>query len=93
MTDQQLTPGQKLCGVSFNPGQRKDVADIKQTFAVMVDFIGSLAERDPDDYEFNMVAHAALQSLMSAQMWAVKAATWFPEQPAIDHRQLQLPLN
>lgn len=38
-TEKQLTRGQQVMSVSFNPGQREDVAAIKQIFADAFDEI------------------------------------------------------
>ena len=75
MTEQtELTIGQKLCGVAFNPGGNEHVAVIKQAFAEALDKIIEVAkEASPGQTQ---MFDKAINDLITAQMWAVKATTW-----------------
>ena len=67
--------GQRACGVSFNPGQNPDVADIKARFADIVDNLHARREASNDN-EVRRMLSIAITEAQTAQMWAVKAVTW-----------------
>jgi len=72
----ELTFGQKACGVSFNPGGREDVDLIKRKFAEVVDLLNEhrlLSDASP---EAKRMLSIAITEAQTAQMWAVKAVTW-----------------
>lgn len=72
----ELTFGQKACGVSFNPGGREDVDLIKRKFAEVVDLLNEhrlLSDASP---EVKRMLSIAITDAQTAQMWAVKAVTW-----------------
>lgn len=72
----ELTFGQKACGVSFNPGGREDVDLIKRKFAEVVDLLNEhrlLSDASP---EVKRMLSIAITDTQTAQMWAVKAVTW-----------------
>ena len=76
MENNELTFGQKACGVSFNPGGREDVDKIKRAFADIVDLLNehrSLGDASP---EAKRMLSIAITEAQAAQMWAVKAITW-----------------
>ena len=85
-TTPQLTRGQQVMSVSFNPGQREDVAAIKQIFADAFDEIDKWVsaklgpEYKPGIYnaehaDVHRLAATAKTNLETAQMYAVKAVT------------------
>lgn len=88
METQQLTRGQQVMSVQFNPGQREDVAAIKQIFADAFDTIDlwvrekmakeglldATSKKDQVD-DIHRLAAIAKTNLETAQMYAVKAVT------------------
>jgi hypothetical protein len=79
-----LTKGQEVMAVSFNPGQRVDVAEIKQSFADAYDTIERhVSERVGGPMmldatvagNIQRLAAIAKTNLETAQMYAVKAVT------------------
>jgi len=85
----QLTRGQQVMSVSFNPGQREDVAAIKQIFADAFDAIdkwvnlklpmnpatGFEEQAKQATADVHHLAAIAKTNLETAQMYAVKAIT------------------
>jgi hypothetical protein len=71
----ELTFGQKACGVSFNPGGNPDVDAIKKQFAALADDLHERRLKSPTGDGYRMFS-IAITELQTAQMWAVKAATW-----------------
>lgn len=72
---ENITPGQKLVGIRFNPGGNIMVDAVKQNAADTIDLIqdsmsGAISE------ESLMIHSEAISRIMDAQMWAVKAITW-----------------
>jgi hypothetical protein len=83
-TPTSLTRGQQVMSVQFNPGQRKDVAAIKQIFADAFDEIDkwvNIKTTEPTMLEqqqaidTHRLATIAKTNLETAQMYAVKAVT------------------
>jgi len=74
-TEKELTQGQKLCGVNFNPTQDPVIADIKQRYADIADLLVKTAE-ESDSTGKQHALMLALNELVTAQMWAIKAVTW-----------------
>jgi hypothetical protein len=74
----QLTFGEKAVGLTFNPGNNPRVESIKRKFADIIDELEEL--RNPKDSERHpevaRMASVAITEAQTAQMWAVKAATW-----------------
>jgi hypothetical protein len=79
-----LTRGQQVMSVSFNPGQREDVAAIKQIFADAFDEItkwvnakklGDAMLSSDQERDVNRLEAIAKTNLETAQMYAVKAIT------------------
>lgn len=75
MNMNELTFGQKACGVSFNPGGHPAVNDIKDKFALVVDTLNAYRNAS-DDGEVKRMLSIAITEAQTAQMWAVKAVTW-----------------
>ena len=72
----ELTFGQKACGVSFNPGGREDVDQVKRAVADLVDLLNEHRRLDVVSPEQNRMLSIAITEVQTAQMWAVKAITW-----------------
>jgi len=71
----ELTFGQRACGVSFNPGGLPVVAAIKQQYADLVDRLNALRDITSNPEEKRMLS-IAITEAQTSQMWAVKAVTW-----------------
>ena len=72
---EELTYGQELVGLTFNPGNNPDVDAIKRGFAALIDFLyqeklssASISKR--------AILDSAMERALDAQMWAVKGVTW-----------------
>ena len=74
-TDRELTYGEKAVGLSFNPGGHATVNKIKEQFAEAIDFINAV-RNSSEDTEVKRMCSIAITEAQTAQMWAVKAATW-----------------
>jgi len=73
----QATNGEKLAGVSFNPSQNPDVAEVKEMFAKVIDKLFDKGQNfDDSDRLGTPIYNNAIAACMDAQMWAVKALTW-----------------
>lgn len=70
----ELTNGQKLVGLKFNPAKSDDVTKIKQAAADLIDAMQALdlSQEHPQMH----FLQRAVDDTISAQMFAVKAATW-----------------
>ena len=73
MSDHELTRGEKLVGLSFNPSGDDNVNKIKTLYAEIIDLMWTFRGRTPDS---DTMADIAIQSAITAQMWAVKAITY-----------------
>lgn len=74
--DQQAqTFGQKAVGLSFNPSGDETVTDLKTKAAAFIDACNNLRETSTSN-EVKRQAAIAITEAQTAQMWAVKAATW-----------------
>lgn len=71
----ELSYGEKLAGVDFNPSENMNVATIKQISARFIDTLHNLRE-STDNGELKRMYAAAITDAQKAQMLAVKAATW-----------------
>lgn len=67
--------GEKAVGLSFNPSADPLVESFKQKAAAFIDEAHALRLR-ADDNEIKRMASLAITEAQTAQMWAVKAATW-----------------
>lgn len=72
MTDTQTT-GQKLVGLDFNPSGDEKVLRIKQAIAAVIDLIDAST---PTSWLHRQLVVQTINSLVTAQMWAVKVVTW-----------------
>jgi hypothetical protein len=73
MTEQTL--GQKLVGLSFNPSGDETVNKVKTLCAEVIDLLDKQALESPEGLK-NKICSDAIQQMITAQMWAVKAVTW-----------------
>ncbi len=71
----EMTFGEKAVGLSFNPGGNPVVDDLKACFAQVIDRAHAIREGSTDA-EVKRMASIAITEAQTAQMWAVKAATW-----------------
>jgi hypothetical protein len=77
--DSPATPnrtfGEKAVGLGFNPSGSNLVLEIKKASAQLIDICDALrtASEDP---EIKRMSAIAITEAQTAQMWAVKAATW-----------------
>jgi hypothetical protein len=70
-----LTFGEKAVGLTFNPSGDETVAALKRTAAAFIDTCHE--ERTiSNDPEIKRMYSIAITEAQTAQMWAVKAATW-----------------
>jgi hypothetical protein len=69
------TLGEKRIRVDFNPSKGGEVQEIKEMGAVFINKLAALRDRSKDP-EFQRLVALALTETESANMWAVKAATW-----------------
>ena len=75
MSKENLTFGERACGVSFNPGGDAAVAIIKEQFAEGVDTLNNY-RTSSNDPEVKRMLSVAITEAQTAQMWSVKAVTW-----------------
>ena len=75
MAEQELTFGEKAVGLTFNPSGDPQVLYLKRAVAHFIDLCNEFraAATDP---EVKRQYSVAITEAQTAQMWAVKAATW-----------------
>ena len=71
----ELTFGEKAVGLTFNPGGNKDVNEVKQLYANLIDKLNDL-RTSSEGAEKKRMYSVAITEAQSSQMWAVKAITW-----------------
>lgn len=69
------TFGEKAVGLTFNPSNSGLVFQIKKSHADLIDLLQS-EKYVSEDPEVKRMYSIAITELQTAQMWAVKAATW-----------------
>lgn len=75
-TAQQLTFGQELVGLKFNPSNDDLVGKAKQLCADLADMVMADAElTGAPDYKYNLIKGKALGEILSAQILVVKLLT------------------
>ena len=72
----EQTFGEKAVGLTFNPSGDPLVQSLKEKSAAFIDECHALRLRSADNSEVGRMCSIAITSARSAQMWAVKAATW-----------------
>lgn len=75
MTKDELTFGERACGVSFNPGGHPVVNAVKKAYAEIAEQLNDIRIQDTDP-EVKRMCSIAITELQTSQMWAVKAVTW-----------------
>lgn len=71
----QLTFGEDLVGLTFNPSGMTEVDKVKKIFAEMADMVESSKHGDPT-YTFNLLRGDAIREILHAQMAVVKFLTY-----------------
>ena len=71
----EMSFGEKAVVLTFNPSGDQLVQSLKQKAADVIDEAHALRLRT-DDSEVKRMASVAITEAQTAQMWAVKAATW-----------------
>lgn len=88
-TERTLTFGEKAVGLTFNPTNNPKVQDLKEKAAAFIDACDAMRQPTRDeqgevvgkvDSEIARMASIAITDAQTAQMWAVKAATWHLKQ-------------
>jgi hypothetical protein len=67
--------GERAVGLSFNPSNNDDVSSLKQLAAAFIQVCHDF-KNIADDPEIKRMYSIAITEAQTAQMWAVKAATW-----------------
>jgi hypothetical protein len=73
--DRELTFGERAVGLTFNPSGDPTVLDLKQKAAAFIDACNTMRNAATDP-EVKRQYSIAITEAQTAQMWAVKAATW-----------------
>lgn len=79
MADQSF--GERAVGLSFNPSSNPKVDELKKAAAAFIDLCNDMRTATDDakpDADVARMASVAITEAQTAQMWAVKAATWQP---------------
>ena len=76
MNERELSYGEKAVGLTFNPSGDETVLEIKKAFAKAIDTIQDERAKDSTPSEKGAMLTLAIREAQSAQMWAVKGATW-----------------
>lgn len=74
-----MTLGEYRVGITFNPGNNRDVADIKRITATLIDLCGSIQDQ-ADNPEVKRLLALAMTHYEDAAMWFVKAVTKPPRE-------------
>lgn len=74
-TERALTFGERAVGMTFNPSGSEQVRQLKGLYASVIDTCNEAREAS-DDPEWRRLWSVAITEAQTAQMWAVKAATW-----------------
>jgi hypothetical protein len=73
----ELTFGQKAVGLTFNPSGDPAVQEFKELYAKIIDHCNNARVNNPNlSAETKRLFSIAITEAQTAQMWAVKAATW-----------------
>jgi hypothetical protein len=75
LMDKQQTFGERAVGLTFNPSGDPDVAVLKEMIAAFIDRCNMHRDQATDP-EVKRMYSVAITEAQTAQMWAVKAATW-----------------
>jgi hypothetical protein len=72
---EDLTFGERAVGLNFNPSGDDKVRNFKERIAEFIDACNMWREATTDS-EVKRMYSVAITEAQTAQMWAVKAATW-----------------
>lgn len=78
MPQRELTFGEKMVGLTFNPSNDLQVQKVKAGFAAIIDDLNDqrkIASEAGNDIKARFF-ECAIESAVTAQMYAVKAITW-----------------
>jgi hypothetical protein len=75
MEEKELTFGEKAVGLTFNPSNDPTVQEMKEAAARFID-ICDKARQVSMSGEQKRLLSVAITEAQTAQMWAVKGATW-----------------
>ena len=75
MENKELTYGQKLVGLKFNPSELTSVDVAKENLALEIDRM-DLLRKTSESQEQKRLASTAITEIQRASMWVVKALTW-----------------
>jgi hypothetical protein len=75
MTEPEQSFGERAVGLAFNPSGDQTVAILKGMIAQFIDACHE-ARLGSDDPEVKRMYSVAITEAQTAQMWAVKGATW-----------------
>ena len=73
--ERELTFGEKAVGLKFNPSGDVPTQQIKEAAAKFIDICNNYRNAT-DDPEQKRMFSVAITEAQTAQMWAVKSATW-----------------
>jgi hypothetical protein len=73
--EREMTFGERAVGLTFNPSGDPDVAALKKMIAAFIDRC-NMHRDQADDPEVKRMYSVAITEAQTAQMWAVKGATW-----------------
>lgn len=76
--ENELTPGEKAVGLTFNPSGDEKVFELKQLFAKAFDIVEQSVPADDGTVEtarLRKMRDSALHEIITAQMWSVKVVT------------------
>ena len=72
--EKELTFGESVVGINFNPSKNKDVDAIKKLFAEVITYLHSIQENQICSPNKRSFLDVAITNTITAQMWAVKGA-------------------
>lgn len=72
----ELSFGEKAVGLTFNPSGDESVQNIKEHYAQVINLLADYRNAT-EDGEVKRMLSVAITDSQTAQMWAVKAVTWW----------------
>jgi hypothetical protein len=73
---EQLSFGEKLVGITFNPSNDSDVQKVKSMCAELANIVASHRQPESNEpYLANTIKGEAIRTILDAQMWIVKYIT------------------
>lgn len=75
LTPRQMTFGERLVGLTFNPSGDEKVNKAKQLCAELADLINETPKDGQDEYLFRLIRDNAMNEILNAQMNVVKLLT------------------